>query len=186
MSAASLSKLLDMSVDKLPFLRRVVTKLRFRNKDYRAAVLAELAVQLVDDPRAVELLGTEVCENLCDGTMTVETGFFDPERLDNLERLLSIIVEYLPQILAIVLKLFATILLMLAFSMVTSTANAQHWSYPRGSIEAHLRLDHRVSPAGMGHEQMLSYHDSLHESGTAFKQSRSIAPVRRVFRLFRR
>ena len=38
-----------------------------------------------------------------------------------------------------------------------------HWTYP-GSIADHLRNDHKVSVAGLSNEQMLNYHDVLHES----------------------
>jgi len=38
-----------------------------------------------------------------------------------------------------------------------------HWTFP-GSIADHLRNDHKVSVVGLSSEQMLNYHDVLHES----------------------
>lgn len=48
-----------------------------------------------------------------------------------------------------------------------------HWTYP-GSIDSHLQAGHGVSTSGMSQEQMLSHHDSLHES------TRQSLPVTRV------
>lgn len=189
MSEISLSQALDQAVAKLPLLRRVTTQRRFRrNPEYRTAVLEEIAIKLVDDQRAVEILGADFCENLLHGSITVETAF-EVDRIDNFERLLKIIVEYLPQILSLILRLFASLILALIFSIAaSSTANAQHWSYP-GHIEHHLRVDHGVSTAGMSLEQMLNAHDYIHQ-GFAGTQ-RSYQPVRQasrrvVGRLFRR
>ena len=187
-SKVSISDLLDRAVEKLPFLRRVVTKRRFaRNPEYRAAVLDEIALKLVDDPRAVELLGVGFCDTLCSGEATVETAFFEVDKIDNLERILKIIVEYLPQILAIVMKLFAASILFLALAFMTSSANAQHWTYP-GDLGSHLQSTHGVSTAGLSREQMLNLHDALHEgrgyqtSGRAYSKTaytqRRFAPLR--------
>lgn len=183
---ASVSDLLDRSVEKLPFLRRTVTKFRFRNKAYRAAVLNELAIQLIDDPRAVELLGADFCANLANGSITVETAFIDVDKIDNLERILALIVEYLPQILAIVMKLFAASVLFLALAFSTSSANAgDHWSFP-GMVGFHLRNDHGVPTLGMTREQKLDMHDALHEGRAVPSQGRSFKPVRNMLAMFRR
>ena len=146
-------------------------------------MLEEIALKLVEDQRAVEILGVDFCDNLLHGSCTVETAI-EVDRIDNLERLLKIIVEYLPQILSMILRLFASLLLVLLFSLAaSSTANAQHWSYP-GSIEHHLRADHGIDTRGMTSSQMLYLHDSLHESGSLNRHA-SAQPTRRL-RLFRR
>jgi len=179
----SLSELLSQAVDSLPLLRRKVIQRRFRrNPEYRQAVLDEIAIKLVDDERAVEILGTRFCEQLLSGDCTVETAF-ETDRIDNLERLLKIIVEYLPQILAIVLRLFGAFVLVFAMFVVmpTSTASAQHWTYP-GSIEHHLRADHGIDTRGMSQSQMLHIHDSLHESGRAPVTSKQRFTRLRIFR----
>jgi hypothetical protein len=38
-----------------------------------------------------------------------------------------------------------------------------HWTYP-GTISYHLRNKHGVNVAGMSREQMLNFHDALHEA----------------------
>ena len=166
--SVSLSGLLTQAVDSLPLLRRKVIQRRFRrNPDYRQAVLDEIAIKLVDDERAVEILGPRFCEQLLSGDCTVETAF-EVDRLDNLERLLKIIVEYLPQILAIVMRLFGAFILFVALLFVspsTASAHKAHWTYP-GTIEHHLRADHGIDTRGMSQSQMLYLHDSLHESAT--------------------
>jgi len=181
----SLSQALDQAVASLPLLRRVTTQWRFRrNPEYRSAVLNELAIKLVDDERAVEILGTQFCEDILCGRSTVETAMvFEVDRIDNLERLLKIIVEYLPQILAIVLRLFGAFVLVFAMFVVlpTSTASAQHWTYP-GSIEHHLRADHGIDTRGMSQSQMLYMHDSLHESGRTPATSKQRFTRLRIFR----
>lgn len=45
-----------------------------------------------------------------------------------------------------------------------------HWTYP-GAIDNHLTRDHGVSVNGMTQEEMLSLHDSLHESGRPVMRS---------------
>lgn len=123
----SLAQAMDEAVASLPMLRRVATQWRFRrNPEYRAAVLNELALKLVDDERAVEILGTQFCGDLLCGRSTVETAFvFDADRLDNLERLLKIIVEYLPQILAIVMRLFGAFVLLVSMVALPTSAAGQ-------------------------------------------------------------
>ena len=184
MSLDSLSNLLDKAVDTLPPLRRVVTKRRFKlSPKYREMVLDELAIKLIDDERAVQLLGVDFCDKLCQGTVTVETAFFEVDRIDNLERLLKIIVEYLPQILTIVLRIFGMFTLFLALIFLSpGNASAQgHWSFP-GELSHHLRTTHGIQTAGKSYQEMLYLHDSLHESGTPLRKQQP----RRVLRLFRR
>lgn len=120
-----MSELLDQGVEKLPFLRRKVAQFRLRNNSkYRTAVLDELCLKCCDNPEAAELLGTATCDGLMSGNITSDTKFaIDP---DKLERLLQILIEYLPKLLEILLPLFMqTILFVLAFSLLGSAVNAQ-------------------------------------------------------------
>ena len=48
-----------------------------------------------------------------------------------------------------------------------------HWTYP-GTIDNHLTQDHGVSVNGMSREEMLSLHDSLHESGRPVLRSQPV------------
>lgn len=181
MTSITLSQALDQAVDRLPVLRRVTTRRRFnRNPEYRQAVLEEIAIKLVDDENAVEILGMDFCAQLVSGECTVETAF-EVDRIDNLERLLKIIVEYLPQILSMILRLFASLLLVLCFSLFASSTASAHWSFP-GTIDRHLQADHGINTRGMSYEQMLNLHDSIHESRAPRQYQQ---PVRRL-RLFRR
>lgn len=120
----SMSELLDMAVEKLPFLRRRVAQLRLRNSKYRTAFLDELTLKCCDNAESSEILGTVACVGLMSGEITTTTKFaIDP---DKLERLLQILIEYLPKLLEIILPLFMqTILLLLAFSLLGTAANAQ-------------------------------------------------------------
>lgn len=54
--------------------------------------------------------------------------------------------------------------------------SGRHWTYP-GSINSHLAGTHGVDPSGMTHEQMLSLHDSLHESGQLASSPMVMAPA---------
>lgn len=49
-----------------------------------------------------------------------------------------------------------------------------HWTHP-DSIESHLRNGHGVNPAGMSQEQMLSYHDALHEGRVTMRRQAAVA-----------
>ena len=185
----NLSQALDAAVARLPLLRRSVTQRRFRrNPEYRAAVLDELTLQLAEDPRAVEILGADFCEGLLHGRCTVDTAFkIEVDRIDNLERLLKLIVEYLPQILSMILRLFASVLLVLCLTLAaSSTANAQHYTYP-GTIQHHLQFDHGIDTRGLTQSQMLYLHDSLHESRSGYHCAPSSpAQPKRRLRLLRR
>lgn len=46
---------------------------------------------------------------------------------------------------------------------VGSVVNAQHWSYP-GDIRSHLEAEHNQSIRGLSQEEMLDFHDAIHES----------------------
>ena len=108
----TLNEALDMAVDKLPFYRRPGTKLRLKNKQYRLQVLQELRMKLCDedDCPCAQVYSAETFN-------VMETRFAID--LDNLDKLLSIIVKYLPTILEIVLKFFG-IMLFFCLSMAMS------------------------------------------------------------------
>lgn len=108
----TLNEALDMAVEKLPFYRRPGTKLRLKNKQYRLQVLQELRMKLCDedDCPCAQVYGAEAFN-------VMETRFAID--LDNLDKLLSIIIKYLPTILEIVLKFFG-IMLFFCLSMAMS------------------------------------------------------------------
>jgi len=125
MSSASysVSELLDLAVDKLPMLRRRVVKARLSSRRYRAALLDELALKLCDNPESSAILGATVINGLMEGGISSQEKFgFDPA---NLEKLLQIIIEYLPQLLAIILPLFMQLVVLVMVLSVGSIASAQ-------------------------------------------------------------
>jgi hypothetical protein len=122
-TSVSMSELLDMAVDKLPPLRRTVAKFRLASRRYRSNLLNELCLHCCDNPDCSPLLGS-AWSGLMAGTISPTDKFgIDP---DKLERLLQIIIEYLPKLLEIILPLFMqTILFVLAVCILGSSANAQ-------------------------------------------------------------
>jgi len=117
------SELLDLAVDKLPMLRRKVVKARLLSRRYRAALLDELTLKLCDNPESSAILGATVINGLMEGGISSQEKFgFDPA---NLEKLLQIIIEYLPQLLAIILPLFMQLAILMLVLSVGSIASAQ-------------------------------------------------------------
>lgn len=103
MSSYTLSQALDLAVDKLPLLRRRAANRRLSRPKIREAALDDLAIKLCDDCDCCSILGPAFVAALESGS--IDTKF--ELDLDQLERLLQIIIEYLPQILEIIMKLFA-------------------------------------------------------------------------------
>lgn len=119
----SVSELLDLAVDKLPPLRRRVVKLRLSSRKYRDALLDELALKLCDNPESSAILGAGVVTGLMDGGISSQEKFgFDPA---NLEKLLQIIIKYLPELLAIILPLFMQLAILMLVLSIGSIASAQ-------------------------------------------------------------
>jgi hypothetical protein len=107
----------DMAVERLPLIRRRVLQRRLRNADYRRTFTDELLLKLHDD------------EDCCAIGMqtTIAAGErefgFDPA---NLQKFLEIIIKYLPQLLAIILPLFMSLLPLIALLLLpTGNAAAQ-------------------------------------------------------------
>jgi hypothetical protein len=77
--------------------------------------------------------------------------------------------------------------LVLALVLFTSSVEAAHWSYPKGSVYTHLRLDHGINAQGMSYQQAEALHDSLHEGRRQSRPAMQTPVFRgRVFRVFRR
>lgn len=120
MQEVSVNQLLEAAVDKLPPLRKRVTKLRMRNPRYREQVANEVAMHLAESDR-VASLGVKIPINDAQFGMDSKIGI-DPGKL---EELLKIIVTYLPQILDIIMRLFAPAIAFLVVSLAASLAMAQ-------------------------------------------------------------
>lgn len=99
----SMSELLDMAVDKLPFLRRKVAKLRLKNQRYRSSLLDQLCLYCCDNSECSLILGS-AATGLMSGELSATDKF--TLDLDQLERFLQILIEYLPKLLEIILPLF--------------------------------------------------------------------------------
>lgn len=123
--AYSMSELLDLAVDKLPPLRRRVAKFRLSaSRRYRNNVLDQLCIYCCDNPECAAIMGTATADGLMSGEISA-TDSFNLD-LDQLERFLQILIEYLPKLLEIILPLFMQLVwVLLAFSIAGSSANAQ-------------------------------------------------------------
>lgn len=97
----TLDQLLDEAVEKMPWLRRRVMKRRLRRKKNREAVIDELRLKLADDSRVQEM---GMASMMLSEDVTGETPL--PIDLDQLERLLQIIIEYLPTIIELIMAFF--------------------------------------------------------------------------------
>lgn len=114
----SVSKLVDEAVDELPFLRRRLTKAYFRFRpeakelcclQAMAAVAASECCDYTVWP--LQSFGDEPSGNGMTLAAAFEAGTVDVDTpfaidLDKLERLLQMIIQYLPKILEIILPLF--------------------------------------------------------------------------------
>ena len=99
----SMSELLDQAVEKLPKLRKRVTKRRLENPKFRATLLDELCLKCCEDDNCVAILGAYAPALLAGTLSTTDKFSLD---LDQLERFLQILIEYLPKLLEIILPLF--------------------------------------------------------------------------------
>lgn len=98
----TLSEATDKAIEKLPFLRRKTTKFYLRFPKVREAYMDRLRLSLYDDARCMEMFPVA---SLLTESFTEDTPI--TMDLDQLERFLQIIIEYLPKILEIILPLFA-------------------------------------------------------------------------------
>lgn len=116
----SLDEALDLAVNKLGPLRERVMRRRLRNAEYRESVLDELALKLSACPD---------CASLGIQTVFSSSGFSAHTpfqiNLDNLERFLQIIIQYLPTILDLVLKFLPLFIAVMAMLMIANTASGQ-------------------------------------------------------------
>lgn len=94
-------ELLDDAVERLPWLRRRVAKRRLRSQDARQGAIDELRLKLCDDEECKSMGLHPV---MASAAVVATTPFAID--IDNLERLLELIIKYLPQILDIILPLF--------------------------------------------------------------------------------
>jgi hypothetical protein len=99
----SMSELLDKAVEQLPKLRKKVTKRRLRDPEFREALLDEMCLKCCEDDKCVAILGAYAPALLSGELSTTEKFSLD---LDQLERFLQILIEYLPKLLEIILPLF--------------------------------------------------------------------------------
>lgn len=113
----TLNQLLDDAVETLPFVRRKIMQARMRNPRARAKVLDELQLSIYEDPRAASM---GIQPAFGSASFTAETPFSID--IDNLERILKLIVEYLPQIIQLITALFGSVLLLIAFSASSAGA----------------------------------------------------------------
>lgn len=148
-TSVSMSDILDEAVERLPFLRKVVAKFRLSSKRYREKALDQLSLYCCDNQECAEILGPlEVTSGLLDGTISASDKFsIDP---DKLERLLQIIVEYLPKLLEIILPLFMQVILFtLAFSVISSASSGQELISPVENVKyiAIVRADDQIDVA---------------------------------------
>jgi hypothetical protein len=123
----SMSELLDLAVDKLPALRRRVAKVRLStSRRYRNSVLDQLCLHCCDNPECSAILGASATGLMSGEILSTDKFSLD---LDQLERFLQIIIEYLPKLLEIILPLFMQIVMLaLAIVFAGSSANAQQCS----------------------------------------------------------
>jgi hypothetical protein len=98
--------LLDAAIEKLPPLRKARTKRIFARKpSIKQECLDEVCLAVCANAECAAVLGTAKIAELLSGS-SCGTATFELD-LDQLERFLQIIIEYLPQILEIIMKLFA-------------------------------------------------------------------------------
>ncbi len=116
----TLNEAVDQAIETLPLFRRIPMKFKMRNRKLRAQVVSDLRVKLYDDPDfekfgLVQAFGSD--------EFTADTPFNID--IDNLAKFLELIIKYLPAIIEIFIKLFASILFLIAFSLTTSSVEAQ-------------------------------------------------------------
>lgn len=120
----TMAELIDQAVNRLPRFRRRVMKRRLRNQRVYQSVVEDLTVALYDDPRTASILPVAVFAQ--DGFNENTPIVLD---LDQFERMLQLIIEYLPQIIDVIVKLltlFGVVLLALGLALGTgATAQAQ-------------------------------------------------------------
>jgi hypothetical protein len=117
----TIAEVLDLAVQRLPRLRRGVTKMRLRNPMYREHLLAELRLHASTDTECFALMGQPFADSLSDASIGDATPFAID--LDKLDQLITLFMKWLPKILELVdlLKLF-TLVAFLLLSVPTPAA----------------------------------------------------------------
>ena len=113
----TLAELVHEAIEKLPPARRFAAKIRMRSERYKNQVYAEIGLKLSEDNDCPcrEVFGAE-------GFAAAQTFAID---LDNLDKILALIVKYLPTILELVLKFVTIMLAFLSLAVASSSAFAQ-------------------------------------------------------------
>lgn len=108
----TINEFIDEAVEQLPGLRRRIVKRAFaRNPQEKQDVADRLMLAMSENP---EIKAMGLATGFVSGAFKADTPFAID--LDNLERFLQIVVEYLPKILEIVLKflpLFVSVLILI-------------------------------------------------------------------------
>lgn len=122
----SLNEAIDQATERLPFLRRRIAKRAFRRDPELKAEVADRIMVGAEKDERFEACCLGLCSGYASGSISASTSFGID--LDNLERFLQIIVEYLPKILEIVLKfipLFVSVAVFACLIGLSSIASAQ-------------------------------------------------------------
>lgn len=98
----TLSESIDEAVERLPFFRRKVYQRRLKNNRFRKAFVEDLTVKLYDND---EVAGMVPVATFAGESFGEDTPFSID--IDNFERFLQIIIEYLPKIMEIIVTLLA-------------------------------------------------------------------------------
>lgn len=111
----------DKAIEQLPLFRRLPIRIKFRmNPRFRANVIADLRVKIYDDPD-FEQLG--LLQSFGSDTFTADTPFSID--IDNLEKLLQLIIKYLPMLIDLFSKLFVSILFLILSASTSQSVVAQ-------------------------------------------------------------
>ena len=112
MSQITLSEAVDEAVDKLPPIRRRVAQFNLGRPRYRKQFMDMLAVELMEDPRMIPIGNVAVfgAENFTEDTPININEGYDSEFID-------LIIEYLPQILKVLMMLLVFLTLLIALCL---------------------------------------------------------------------
>lgn len=116
----TLSQLLDDAVDASPFFRRMAYKWKLRNASFRDKVLIDLRVKLHDDPEVQEMgISTILASDAFNANAVIQID------LDKLEKLIQLIIKYLPEIIKLIGILFPASIAFLCLALSPGIADAQ-------------------------------------------------------------
>jgi len=174
----SFDKLFDEAIEQLPFLRRQIAKRHFRKHPADRDECCERALLACSQSPVLGAFGADYQQ----GNLTVSSVIeLDP---DTAKRWLDLIIEYLPKILEIVLKLlplFMSIMVFIAIACGASDALAQdcpngicptttqtvarQWFNRDGlTTRQHAEQYHNTDTSGMSESQIIAQNDHDHNS----------------------